>query len=177
MELQVEARNLGMRTSWQNKIEEKKERLIRHYRGMIQHLRVSFEATPHHKGGGLELRLVATVPNETVVVKRKGEGGGPLLVEAFDVLGLQLKEIQRKKRQKGKTLENERTRGSTAIIKHLYPFESYGFLATADGRQIYFHENALKGLSMDQLAEGDEVRFGEAEGDKGPCATWLRTMK
>ena len=179
MELQVEARNMGIRTSWQNKIEQEKERLIRHHPGMVHHLRVSFERTSHHKEGGYVLRLVATVPNDTLVVKRKGEDGGPLLVEAFDVLGMQLKEMQRRKKaqKRVKIQEYDFSKSNTATVKHVYPFESYGFLATLDGREIYFHENALKDLALDNLNEGDEVRFSESQGDKGPCASWIRAVK
>jgi len=71
MELQVEGRNLEIRKSWQEKIEEEKVRLDRHHPGLIHHLRVSIEETSGHKAGGHEVRMVATVPNETVIVKRK----------------------------------------------------------------------------------------------------------
>lgn len=30
---------------------------------------------------------------------------------------------------------------------------------------------------MQQLVEGDQVRFGEGEGDKGPTATWVKPAK
>lgn len=99
MELQVEARNIEIREAWQKKLEEERDRLIRHHPGLVHRLRVSFEGTSHHKEGGVELRLIASVPNDTVVVKRKGEDVMPTLVEAFDILGQQLKEMQRKKRK------------------------------------------------------------------------------
>ena len=66
------------------------------------HLRVSIEATTHYKEGGFEIKLVATVPNDTVVVTRKAETVRAALTESFDVLTLQLKEIQRKKRKSHK---------------------------------------------------------------------------
>jgi len=176
MEFQVDARNLEIRKTWQDKIEEEKDRLSRHHSGLIHHLRLSIESTSSHKEGGYEIRLVAMVPNDTVIVKRKGESVRPLIGEAFDVLTLQLKEMLRKKRQGVKGQEAE-SPSDTGLIKRLYPFESYGFIEIADGREIYFHENALKDLTMDQLAEGDEVRFGAAEGDKGPCAAWVRSAK
>ncbi|MDZ7640743.1 MAG: HPF/RaiA family ribosome-associated protein [Desulfurivibrio sp.] len=99
MELQVEGRNLDIRQAWQDKIESEKARLLRHHAGLIHHLRVNIEETASHKSGGYEIRLVATVPGETVVVNRKGESVRTLLGEAFDNLGLQLKELQRKRRQ------------------------------------------------------------------------------
>ncbi|MGV1100143.1 cold shock domain-containing protein [Thiovibrio sp. JS02] len=177
MELQVEGRNLEIRKAWQEKIEEEKVRLDRHHPGLVHHLRVSIEETSQHKEGGHEVRLVASVPNDTVVVKRKGETVRPLLVEAFDTLGLQLKELQRKRRQTGKEPEGAAAGPMSGTIKKLFPFESYGFIATMGGQEVYFHENALKDVGMEQLAEGDEVRFGEGEGDKGPTATWVRLVK
>jgi len=103
MELKVEARNIELKKSWQIKIDEEKEKLLKNYAGFVLHLRISIEATTHHKEGGYEVKLVASVPNDTVVVTRKGEMVRPLLIEAFDVLSLQLKEILRKKRKSKKT--------------------------------------------------------------------------
>ncbi len=177
MELQVEGRNLDIRKSWQEKIEEEKERLNRHHPGLVHHLRISIEETSQHRTGGHEVRVIASVPNDTVVVKRKGETVRPLLVEAFDTLGLQLKELQRKRRQSEKVVEGAAPSQLTGTIKSLFPYESYGFIMTAGGQEIYFHENALKDVSMEQLAEGDEVRFGEGEGDKGPTANWVKKVK
>jgi cold shock CspA family protein len=177
MELQVEGRNLEIRKAWQEKIEEEKVRLDRHHPGLIHHLRVSIEETSGHKAGGHEVRMVATVPNETVIVKRKGETVRPLLVEAFDTLGLQLKELQRKRQQNNKGTDTAAAGPAMGTIKSLFPYESYGFLMTLDGQEVYFHENALKDATMAQLAEGDGVRFGMGEGDKGPTAAWVRLVK
>ena len=41
MELKVEARNVELKKGWQVKIDEEKEKLIRHYAGFVLHLRVS----------------------------------------------------------------------------------------------------------------------------------------
>ena len=178
MELQVEARNLEMRKVWQDKIDEEKSRLERHHAGFINHLRVTIEGTAHHKEGGYELRVVASIPNDTVVVKRKGEKVVPLMVDAFNTLGMQVKEHQRKRRQSSKVApEVAKGTSSEGIVKSIYPYESYGFITTSQGREIYFHENSLKDISMNQLSEGDGVKFGEAEGDKGPCATWVKVAK
>lgn len=178
MELQVEARNLEMRKVWQDKIDEEKSRLERHHAGFINHLRLTIEGTAHHKEGGYELQVVASIPNDTVVVKRKGEKVVPLVVDAFNTLGMQLKEQQRKRRQSFKAAP-EAAKGTSGegTVKSIYPYESYGFIVTSLGQEIYFHENSLKDVTMNQLSEGDEVKFGEAEGDKGPCATWVRLAK
>ncbi|HHK60867.1 MAG TPA: HPF/RaiA family ribosome-associated protein [Desulfobacterales bacterium] len=179
MELQLEGRNLNLRKSWREKIQEERERLARHHPGLVHNLRVTIEETTHHKAGGYELRVVASVPNDTVVVKRKGEAVRPLLVDAFDTLGLQLKELQRKRRKKvAKGAAPEAVpRINFGVITAVYPYESYGFITTPDGREVYFHENALKEKGIDEIGIGDEVRFGETEGDKGPQATWVRPAR
>ncbi|NOX26162.1 MAG: HPF/RaiA family ribosome-associated protein [Deltaproteobacteria bacterium] len=176
MELQVEGRNLEIRKSWQDKIETEKGRLSRHHPALIHSLRITIADTKHHKEGGYELQVIATVPSDTVVVKRKGDKVRAMLGEAFDTLGLQLKELQRKRRQTIKTpADGVQAADNEGVVKKVVPYESYGFIATNDGREVYFHENALKDMKMDQITEGDMVKFGEAEGDKGPCAAWVRS--
>lgn len=174
MELQVEGRNLDIRKSWQEKIESEKERLGRHHPGLVHNLRVTIEGTAHHKEGGYELVVVASVPSDTVVVKRKGEQVRALLGDAFDTLGKQLKELQRKRRQTVKVQEGAVVTSGEGVVKKIFPHEFYGFIATPDGREIYFHENALKDLKIDDVNEGDAVKFGEGEGDKGPSASWVK---
>ena len=97
MELKVEAKNLEMRDSWLERIEEEKAKLIRHYANLVLHLRVTIEATRSYKEGGYEIGLVAGVPGDTVVVKRSGERVRPTMGEAFDVLSAQLKDIVQKR--------------------------------------------------------------------------------
>ncbi len=178
MDLKVETRNVELRKGWQKKIDEEKEKIIRHFANFVLHLRVSIEATTHHKEGGYELKLVASVPNDTVVVARKGENVGPLLVEAFDVLSHQMKEILRKKRQSQKGADVSIDEGAkSGVIRKLSPYESYGFIVSEDAREIYFHENALKNISIDSLTEGDTVMYGESLGDKGPQASWVRLSR
>lgn len=47
----------------------------------------------------------------------------------------------------------------------------YGFIQTPDGREIYFHHNALQGCDWDELEIGDPVRYTEELGEQGPQAT------
>lgn len=179
MELKIEAKNLDLRKGWVDKIEDGKAKLLRHYADLVLYLRVTIESTSGYKEGGFEVRMVASVPNDTVVVKRQGEKVHPLLVEAFDVLGLQLKEIVRKKQDhKGvKALGAVLDGNGSGVIKRLFPHDSYGFIQTADAQEIFFHEKVLKDVGMGELKEGDSVMFGVTEGDRGPQATYVRAEK
>ena len=66
-----------------------------------------------------------------------------------------------------------RTLGTIAA---LHPERDHGFIASADGREIYFHRNSVEGDKFDDLKAGQEVRFAEAVGDKGPQATSVRPI-
>jgi cold shock CspA family protein len=55
----------------------------------------------------------------------------------------------------------------------MLPDEDCGFIATADGDEIYFHRNSVADGRYDKLAVGDEVRFvaQHAESARGPQAS------
>jgi cold shock CspA family protein/ribosome-associated translation inhibitor RaiA len=177
MDLKVETRHLDMRAGWQEKIEEERDKLVRHYANFVLHLRVSIEATPGYKEGGYEVSIVASVPNDTVVVKRWGEKVHPLLVETFDVLGLQLKDIVKKKHNH-KHQVSVKTQGGVpggdtkGTVQRL--FDEYGFIMTLDDQEVFFHANALKDISMTELEEGVDVSLAMEEGDKGLQAVWVK---
>jgi len=56
-------------------------------------------------------------------------------------------------------------------VIRMFPEEGYGFIESADGREIYFHRNAVVNGGFDRLAVGAAVRFAETEGDKGAQAS------
>ena len=54
--------------------------------------------------------------------------------------------------------------------------EDCGFIETSDGREVYFHRNAVLNDEFDHLVVGAEVRFVEQQGDKGPRASSVRLI-
>jgi len=59
----------------------------------------------------------------------------------------------------------------TAIVKKIKTEEGYGFLESADGREIYFHRNSVQDPGFDSLKLGMCVSFAEEEGEDGPQAS------
>jgi cold shock protein len=48
--------------------------------------------------------------------------------------------------------------------------KGFGFIATAEGTEYFFHKTACAGTPFDQLREGQTVSFTVGQGPKGPRA-------
>jgi cold shock protein len=48
--------------------------------------------------------------------------------------------------------------------------KGFGFIATAEGPEYFFHQSACAGTRFDDLREGQVVSFTVGQGPKGPCA-------
>ena len=92
------------------------------------------------------------------------------LRDAFSAAGRKLQDYVRRRRGKVKAHEA----APRAYVSRLFPEEDYGFLKTPDGREIYFHKNAVLSPRFDRLEVGIEVLFAEEMGEKGPQATSVR---
>ena len=56
-------------------------------------------------------------------------------------------------------------------VKWFNPRKGYGFIATADGRDVFVHYASIAGDGFKTLDEGDSVSFDIVEGEKGLRAT------
>ena len=52
-------------------------------------------------------------------------------------------------------------------VKWFNPRKGFGFIATADGRDIFVHYSSISGDGYKTLVEGDPVTFDIVEGEKG----------
>jgi cold shock protein len=52
--------------------------------------------------------------------------------------------------------------------------KGFGFISTASGKDIFFHQSALVGVTMEELHQGQKVTFTEGQGPKGPRAEEVR---
>jgi len=55
-------------------------------------------------------------------------------------------------------------------VKWFNPRKGYGFIATADGRDLFVHYSSISGDGYKTLVEGDAVTFEIVEGEKGQRA-------
>jgi CspA family cold shock protein len=56
-------------------------------------------------------------------------------------------------------------------VKWFNPRKGYGFIGTADGRDVFVHYSSIASEGFKTLDEGDSVLFDVIEGEKGLRAT------
>lgn len=56
-------------------------------------------------------------------------------------------------------------------VKWFNDSKGYGFIETADGKDVFVHFSAINSSGFKTLTEGQKVTFDIAEGTKGPSAT------
>lgn len=136
---------------------------------------------PHKRrkvGGHFRVRIDITVPGRELVINREPDEHHSnvdvyvCIRDAFNSAKRQLEEYVC--RRKGYVKVHEPV--PHGRIASLFPEEDYGRIATADGREIYFHRNSILDADFDKLEAGMEVRFSEEEGDQGTQASTVRLV-
>jgi ribosomal subunit interface protein len=139
-------------------------------------------AKPHRrgqKGSTYGVRIHITMPGagDIIVSREPGDRNAHedvyvTIRDAFNAARRQLQDQVRKLQGKVKVHEAP----PHGVVDSLVPQEDHGFISAADGRIIYFHRNAVAEDGYDDLEVGQEVRFSEAVGDKGPQATIVQPV-
>lgn len=150
---------------------ERIDRLRRFY-PRITSLRVVIDAPRNHhrKGGPYQVNIHADVPGAVArVTHQQSDDLHVAISQAFDAAQRQLEDHARV--QRGQV--SPTVRPARGQVLRLFPEGGYGFLAAEDGHEVYFHRNSVLGDEFDLLEVGDEVKFREEPGDKGPQASSL----
>jgi ribosomal subunit interface protein len=177
--LQITFRGLDSSDALEADIREKADKLDR-YSPDIMSCRVVVEARhKHHQDGNLyHVRVDLTVPGREIVTSRERtlhhSHTDPYVAigDAFDEARRQLEDYERLRRQQVKVHEVP----EHGRLARLNVEEGYGFIEAADGREIYFHRNSVLRASFERLSVGQEVRFDEELGERGPQATTVRVV-
>ena len=149
--------------------------------GRITSCRVVVERPQHRRRHGdlYSVSVHLSLPGGREVVASRNpdadhahEDAGVAIRDAFSAARRQLQDEARKLRGKVKRHDGP----PEGIVGTLVAEEDYGFLESADGREIYFHRNSVVNNGFDDLSVGDRVAFAEARGEKGPQATTVRPL-
>lgn len=175
-QLQITFRGVEHSDAVEARIREKAASLEQFAQGIIR-LRVTVDAPhqKHHKGKLYSVRIDLHLPHSELAVSRAHrhdhahEDLYTAIGDAFNAVRRQLEDHLR--RQRGSVKQHQTPKHGR--IAKLFPQDGYGFVESADGTDVYFHENSLAAGSFSQLQVGDEVRLvlAEEESERGPQAT------
>jgi cold shock CspA family protein/ribosome-associated translation inhibitor RaiA len=132
----------------------------------------------HRHGNQFMVRIDVTLPGGEIAATREPAQHAEYrdvaiaLRDAFDSVRRELEDYVRCQRGAVKTV----AKAPHARVSKLLPKEDYGFLETADGREIYFHRHSVLHNGFDRLKVGTQVAFVEEEGQKGPQASTVKPV-
>ncbi len=171
MELEIESRNVAMTPRWKTEIEARMGDLRRGHGDLI-HGRVTLTKNRHHKklANVAEALVVVTLPGRHTLTSRKADKTFEEAIRAaFGAVDIELRKYRGKRSKTEVRLPP--VPPYRGVICKLFPKQRYGFILKEGGGEVYFHANALQGLTFKALENGTEVLFGLEQGDKGPQAT------
>jgi ribosomal subunit interface protein len=149
---------------------------LEQFHSRIMSCRVVIEQPGKHKRQGKEfvVHVDLKVPGGEIAVNRDHhEDVYVALRDAFDAARRKLEDYAREKR--GDVKHHELTQSGKVV--RLVAGEGYGFIATADGRELYFSSENVVTPSFDRLAPGTEVHFIEEMAAEGPQAKRVSARK
>jgi ribosomal subunit interface protein len=127
---------------------------------------VERESLHHNEGGPYRVRLDITVPGSELVADKEAEDLNIAIRDAFQAAERQIDEFSQRRRGEVKTQVGP----PEGRVVRIFPEQDFGFLESGDGREVYFHRNAvLEGF--EKLEVGNRVRFAEEQGIEGPQAS------
>lgn len=179
--LEISFRNIRKSEAVEALIRGKADDLKRMHENIIS-CRVAVEAPQQHQRSGRAYRVRVTLtvpPGHELVVSRDPSGGElhdeltSVIRDAFEAARRQLQKLAEKQRERIKTHPEQELMG---MVVRLFREEGYGFLRALDGREIYFHRNAVLHDAFDRLEVGTSVRFDERIGEKGPQASTVQIV-
>lgn len=184
MELPLSVTFRGMETSpaIETDIARYVEKLERRF-GRIMSCRVVVEAPHRHrqKGRLYHVSVDLKVPGREIAANSTGprdhahEDMHVAIRDAFEAVERRLQDHARK----GQGAVKARDIPLHGRIVKLIAEADYGFIRTSDGRDVYFHKNALIDGTFETLETGQDVRLviAEGEGEKGPQASTVRPIR
>ena len=179
--LEITYHNMDQSDAIETRVLEKVEHLEKLHERLTS-CRVSIEAPHkhHRQGNTYQVRILLGMPQGQVAVshdpgdRNAHEDIYVAIRDAFRAAERQLKDHRQKMRGDVKTHDVP----LQGHVDRLVPIEDHGFITTNDGREIYFHRNAVVEGSFDDLEEEQTVELVVFHGDNeaGPHASTVKPI-
>lgn len=178
--LQVSFKDMASSDFIYNNIWDHAEKLERFYDRIVScYVTVSSPHRHHKKGKLFQVQVRLYLPGTDIFVSTEAENNHAhedvyvAIRDAFDSVRRRLEDHIRKQRG----IVKDHQAPSRGKVVRLFPNEGFGFLETPDHREVYFHENSVLYQDFKNLNIGDDVRFTEELGEKGPQVTSMTVIK
>jgi ribosome-associated translation inhibitor RaiA/cold shock CspA family protein len=180
--LQITFRGIDHSDAIEFAIRQRAERLERFCDRITRcHVTVDMPHQHRHRGNHYAIRIEIEAPSGEVSVTRdpsladSHKDFQSVVRDAFDAATRQLEDDAQKQRGEVKGHEHHPPAGH---VTRLFPGDGYGFLVTAGGDEVYFHENSVIDTPFAQLRVGNEVRFTLApeDSDQGARAASVHLL-
>jgi cold shock CspA family protein/ribosome-associated translation inhibitor RaiA len=170
-DIHIQAHHMAVKSAWTLQLERAASALQSKLDRPVLRVRLDVAAVPH-RPDQVEVKLAVSLPQQTGVAKVVGEDVALLIAEAADKLERQLTSLADRHGPRARYHRSAVYHGT--VTRVLYN-DGYGFLHSASfDEPVYFHGRALHGATLGRVREGDTVRFGVEDGDKGLQASWVR---
>ena len=175
--LEISTRYITLTPDLEAELRRRAERLERHS-DRITSCRIAVEmptGNHHQEGGPYRVRVDVTVPGSELVASKEEEELYAAIRDAFEAAERQVDSWSQRIRGDVKTPVLPPEGEVIRIFNN--DEEGYGFIQSADGREIYFHRNAvLNPPGFDKLEVGSRVRYAETQGFEGPQASTVTLL-
>lgn len=174
--LEISTRWVDLSPPLEAELRKRAQKLERYY-NRITSCRIAVErptGNHHQEGGPFRVRLDITVPGSELVADKEAQEVFAAVREAFDAAERQVEAFSDRQRSYVKTPVVP----PEGQVLRIFPEEGFGFIAAPDGREVYFHRNAvLDPPGFEKLAVGARVRFAEEQGLEGPQASTVSLVE
>ena len=172
--LEISTRDVTLTPPIEAELRKRAQKLERFY-GRITSCRIAVErptGNHHQEGGPFRVRVDITVPGSELVADKQAEEIFAAIREAFDAAERQVEDFADRRRDHFKS-----TGTPEGLVVRIFQDQGFGFLAAPDGREVYFHRNAVLDPGFEKLVVGARVRFAEEQGFEGPQASTVTLME
>lgn len=177
---QIDFQGMAPSSEMRQRVDEQIGKLESRF-GRITSCRVAIRApSEHHKTGGLYIVTVdLALPDGRNVTAARTPPADERFQNPRFAIDEAFKRARRRLQDQARRMRGDvkvRVAPPLATVVDLHRDDGFGFVRTADNRDIYFHRNSVLDDGFDKLELGARVSFSEEDGVKGPQASTVRLV-